>query len=369
MAPDFQGEPERGLKERARLGESFVDRRLAADYHVLREVDAQALAKREARLAKGFPEHAKMTAREVKEQRRSREVLRVQDVGLDFNVITAAFSWLDIGAAQSAEDRADCLRFTRELLGGVIERVPVVDDPRRQEIDGLASSFDSWVFKVVARTIPLMTAAERPDVLWQPILNLGAPAHHWVERFLWEWFTDGSRSSGSSAQFLRIWREMILYALDHPRWDAAVNPEGSLGSVVNKLLGFDQRWTSHSRGEESAAKADTLNEVFEKAARRWFGMPNVVRGFLRFATPPGAAGLLLPGIFWVAKAVEGFDPYDWRHGMEDSLVGFLEACRQREAAEISANAELRQAFLGLLSTLVSRGGHAAIALRDRVIGS
>ena len=31
--------------------------------------------------------------------------------------------------------------------------------------------------------------------------------------------------------------------------------------------------------------------------------------------------------------------------------------------------ELREAFLGLLSTLVSRGGHAAIALRDRVLAT
>ena len=94
-------------------------------------------------------------------------------------------------------------------------------------------------------------------------------------------------------------------------------------------------------------------------------MPDVTRGFLAFAVKPGTARLLLPGVFWVAKAVEFFDSYDWRDGIEDSLVNFLEVCRQRESAEISANAELREAFLGLLSTLVSHGGHAAIALRDR----
>jgi len=44
-------------------------------------------------------------------------------------------------------------------------------------------------------------------------------------------------------------------------------------------------------------------------------------------------------------------------------------CWRCESTEISANIELRKVFLGLLSTLVSRGGHAAIALRDRVLAS
>ena len=77
----------------------------------------------------------------------------------------------------------------------------------------------------------------------------------------------------------------------------------------------------------------------------------------------------MPIVFGVAKAVEAFDSYDWRDGIEDSLVDFLEVCRQRESAEISANAELREAFRGLLSTLVSRGCNTAIALRDRLLAS
>ena len=369
--PLFQEERERALGERVRLGEAFVDRRLTTDYHSLKEIDAQALATRDALHAERYPEHAKVLAhrRRAKERRGSREVLRAQDVAIDFNVITAAFSWLDIGAVRSAEERADWLRFVRELLDGLIERVPVIDDPSKQEVDGLPSSFDSWVYKVVTGTIPLMTAAERPEELWQPVLNLGAPAHHWVERFFWHWFTDGARSSSSPAEFVRVWRGMILYALDHPRWDPDGNLQHYLDNIVDELLGFDQRWTGLSVGEDAAAAVGTLKDVFEKAAHRWFGMPDVTRGFLAFATKPGAARLLLPGVSWVTRAVEAFGSYDWRDGMEDSIVDFLEVCRQRESAEISGNDELREAFLALLSTLVSRGGHAAIALRDRILAS
>jgi hypothetical protein len=181
--------------------------------------------------------------------------------------------------------------------------------------------------------------------------------------------SNGARSASSPADFVRCWREMILYALGHSRWDPDANLWHGLGNIVRELLGFDWRWTGLSLGEDAAAAVGNLKDVFEKAAQRWFGMPDVTRGFLGFAAKPGGARLLLPGVFWVAKAVEAFDSYDWRNGVEDSLVHFLDVCWQRESAEISADAELRKAFLGLLSTLVSRGGHAAIALRDRFLAS
>jgi hypothetical protein len=95
----------------------------------------------------------------------------------------------------------------------------------------LPTRFDSWVYKIVAQTIPLMTTAERPEALWQPILNLGAPAHHWVEYFFWDWSTDGSRSSASPSDFVRIWREMILYALEHPLWDPDTNLQHYLDNL------------------------------------------------------------------------------------------------------------------------------------------
>jgi hypothetical protein len=370
-SPTLQEERDRTLEERVRLGEAFVDRSLTADYHTLKKIDEQALAARDALHAKRYPEHAKVMAhrRQAKERRGSREVLHPREVAIDHNVITAAFAWLDIGAARSAEERADWLRFVRELLDDLVARIPAVEDPLKQEIDGLPSRFDSWVYEAVARTIPLMTAAERPEELWQPILNLGAPAHHWVERFFWYWFTNGAQSSSSPVEFARIWRGMILYALDHPRWDPETNPQHYLGNVVSELLGFGYRWTGRSLGQDAAAAVGALKDVFEKAALRWFEMPNVTRGFLAFAAKPGGADLLLPGISWVAKAVETFGYYDWRNGMEDSMVDFLEVCWQRESTEISADADLRRTFLGLLSALVSRGGHAAIALRDRVLAS
>ena len=94
----------------------------------------------------------------------------------------------------------------------------------------------------------------------------------------------------------------------------------------------------------------------------------VVNGFLYFAIQPAAAGLLLPGIASLTTAVPALDSYHWRYGLEGNLIAFLHTCWERESDRISNTPALHTAFL-LLTTVVSRGDHAAIALRDRVVAS
>jgi hypothetical protein len=94
-----------------------------------------------------------------------------------------------------------------------------------------------------------------------------------------------------------------------------------------------------------------------------------VTGFLNFVIKPAAAALLLPGIRWVAAALPSFDSYDWKYGLEEDLIAFLHACWDREHYGISSDPSLQGAFLSLLACVVARGGHAAIALRDRVVNA
>jgi len=72
---------------------------------------------------------------------------------------------------------------------------------------------------------------------------------------------------------------------------------------------------------------------------------------------------------WLAALVPTFDSYDWKDGLEHNLVSFLYACWEREQARITASPELETAFNLLMATVVSRGGHPAIALRDHVVRS
>jgi hypothetical protein len=251
----------------------------------------------------------------------------------------------------------------------MIGSIPQVDNPLQQEIEGLTDEFDSWVFGVVARAIPCLTAAEDPRSLWQPILDLGSPAHDWVERFFWEWFTDGLRAAASPEDFVRLWTGMIEHALTSSAWDPGAARSYDLDGMVFQLLGFATQFNKLGQDPAFTPAVSGMEGVFARAALRWFGKPKVVTGFLNFVTEPAAVGLLLPGIRWLAVVVPSFDSYDWRHGLEENLIAFLHVCWEREQEQISSDPALQGAFLSLLHCVVSRGGHAAIALRDRVVNA
>jgi hypothetical protein len=98
-------------------------------------------------------------------------------------------------------------------------------------------------------------------------------------------------------------------------------------------------------------------------------MPKIISGLVIFVIQPGAKQLLIPALKWTASAVRKFDTYDWKYGLEENVIEFLHTCWQREGERIARDDSLRTPFLAVLTILVSRGSHAAIALNSRVIGS
>lgn len=367
----FDAPDETWQRRKEDLIRDFVERRSSVELPDIRAVNAIAATEIEAVQARRFTEMARargMPRRSRRRAGRSRESLYRESLRLDSRVISSAFAWLDLRSARPQE-RHQWLGYVRNFLDLVLGSIPQIDDPRQQEIEGFPDEFDNWVFGVIARAIPSLTAAEDPWSLWQPILDLGSPAHQWVERFFWDWFTDGLRAASSPQDFTRLWADMIEHALASPGWDPSVNRTYDLDGMVFQLLGFDSRMNKLGQNPAFGPVVAGMEGVFARAAQRWFGMPKIVTGFLNFVTEPAAAALLLPGIRWLAAVVPSFDSYDWKYGLEENLIAFLHACWEREQHRISGDSALQGAFLSLLACVVSRGGHAAIALRDRVVNS
>jgi hypothetical protein len=369
--PHFDARKEVWHERKRALIQDFVDQRLPGELPDIRTVNATAAAEIEAIHAAQFPEFARGRSAARRSRRRSgrsRETLHPESLRLDSQVITAAFAWLDLRSAQSPE-RQKWLGYVRNFLELTLGSIPRIDDPDDQKIDGLPNAFDDWAFAVVAKAVPLLNASEDPRSLWQPILDLGSPAHQWVERFFWEWFTHGLRAARSPREFVRMWTAMIEHALTSPGWD----PDGcrtyGLDGMVFELLGFNSTMNTLGKDPAFAPAMIEMENVFGRAAERWFRMPKVVAGFLNFAVQPAMTGLVLPSIKWLAAAVPSFDSYDYRYGLEENLIAFLHAGWEREQRGIANDLSLQAAFLSLLGCLVARGGHAAIALRDRVVNS
>jgi hypothetical protein len=349
----------------------FVEQRSPVELPDISAVNEAADAEVQVIQDKRFPESARLRgARRRPRHRagRSRESLYREGLQLDSHVLSSAFAWLDLRSARP-DERPLWLGYIRQHLDLVLGSIPQVDDPLQQEIEGLPDEFDNWVFGVVARAIPCLTAAEDPRSLWQPILDLSSPGHHWVERFFWEWFTDGRRAAASPEEFVRLWTGMIEHALTSPAWDPSVNHSSDLAGIVFHLLGFATQFNTLGQDAAFTPAVSGMEGVFARAALRWFGKPRIVTGFLNFVTQPATVGLLLPGVRWLAAVVPSFDSYDWKYGLEESLIAFLHVCLDREQERISGDPALQGAFLSLLHCVVSRGGHAAIALRDRVVNA
>jgi hypothetical protein len=214
-----------------------------------------------------------------------------------------------------------------------------------------------------------MSAAENHRTLWQPILDRGPSAHQWIERFFWEWFTGGVRAAQTPERFTAIWSEMIGHALQSPVWDPATSRSYGLDDAVFWLLGLGTKINEIGQRPEFAAAISGMEGLFARIAERWFKKSKLVSGFLYWVTQPAAAGLLVPAIRWIAPVVPTFDSYDWRDGLEENFIAFLRVCWERKRQQISADPGLERDFRALLTTTVSRGSHAAIALRDHVVGS
>ena len=355
------------MRKRALL-DAFVDESLPAVPADLRKVNAEARAARDAIYEKQFPgTPARSRGRQTSARRaRSPEVLHPDRIGLDPDVMKFAFGWLDVRSAQTADERRVWLALIRDMLEIVLRTVPVVDAASPQEIDGLPSDFDGWVFQVVARTIPCLASHEHPEAFWRAILDRGAPAHHWVERFFWHWFTDGLAASSTVGEFVRIWRAMIGHALEHPAWDPAAAVSHELDRIVVELLCFDARWNAGCPTDDNAETVGAVKDMFERAVQRWGALPKVINGLVMFAIQPGATLLLFPALRWTSEAVKAFSTYDWKYGLEENAIEFLHTCWQREGDRIARDESLRAAFLAMLTILAARGSHAAIALNARV---
>ena len=170
---------------------TFVDGSLPTVLPDLSEINGVTKKALDELHERRFPGSAARMERSSRSRNRSRESLHPEVLGLDTHVLRAAFEWLDVRSSHSLEERETWLAIAKNLSDVVLVTIPVVEANSRQEIDGLPTEFDSWVFKIMARTIPILAPAEQPESFWRPLLARGAPAHQWIEYFFWEWFTDG----------------------------------------------------------------------------------------------------------------------------------------------------------------------------------
>lgn len=289
------------------------------------------------------------------------------DSGIDENVVASAFAWLNEALPGSLSGRRQHLEHVRDLLQLALSLLrPQTED----DDDDLPNEFDRWTLGVVAKAIVQLTDDPQPSELWGPILSLGSHAHEWIEAFLRSWFTSGFEMSPDHGTFIQRWADMVRFAIDSPLWDPQESTHSHLDDMVVELLGFDFGLHSMAAEADMAVAVGSLVSLYEAAARRWFTLRRVAGGFARSLSQPAYDRILCPGIRWLydsmRQAGQGFWETD---SIESNIVSALDRCWMRYPDEVRFDIGVRTAFIGLLTELASRGNHAVMTFRDRVLDS
>jgi hypothetical protein len=248
---------------------------------------------------------------------------------------------------------------------------PAAESNKGDELDGLPSEFDGWIFSVTSRTIVQLEDDENPRGLWEELLHLGAFGHKWVGRFFWYWFSDGVVCAPTVGRFAQRWTEMLQYALDHPEWDPSKARAFYVDDMAFEILGYHFGTDSIAKDESYAPQLREMSGVLGEAASKWFGMEQVACGFADNVVRPAYKEILCLGVQWLHRAVAQADEYDlWRNGrLEEPLLNVLTQCWERHPSFVASDPELRNAFLELLKVLAARGSHGALQLRDRILSA
>lgn len=285
--------------------------------------------------------------------------------GFDTEALRHALCWLPNPNAVDATERTSLLAWLERLLGVTLGTIPETSDGG-EEVDGTPYQYDNWVLDRVAVVVSQLDSDEEACRLWQPILDLGPPAHYWVERFLIAWTVVAPRQASSSGLYFVRWRQMIHYAMTSPTWKPPVGGSFRLAGLWEHLLAMG-RSSSVVATEENQAEFASMKNEYGTWAVVFLARFHSLQSFLALLRQPGARPLLFPAIPWLRQAAEALHPYEWaQYPIADEIATILNLAWTWSSDAIAADQSHLADFTELLNMLVARQSRIAMALRDSV---
>ena len=265
-----------------------------------------------------------------------------------------------------AEDRAAWLRHLELSVELLVARSRRDVDVDRDEAAGTPYQHEYQLLHGLPSWILDLEDTADARALWEPILELGSYARHWVESFLDAWVLEGLRADPVPTAFAEIWLEMLDFASASEAWRRGVAGYGAHGNWA-ALLGLD--WISIPLWElRHRPVVERLRAPFKKWLDDWFGDYDAPQRWARFLQTSAGRVLLDDGLPRLAAAFpRDYQYYDDR--AEDDVASLLVDLWAEERERIQLSHELHAAFRSLLRELVDRQNPAAMELAARIAGT
>jgi len=293
-----------------------------------------------------------------------RDDLRRQRFGgylLDFKLVRAAHesAWA-LDEATSAEERAYRVWFLKAALDFW---TTLVTEDRREDVSRYPGEDERWLLNRLAAAIRVMTPEERPEEIWERLVNLPTDAHHWSEVFLDSFF----RQSLAADPVPDTFAEQIQRLVDRTLALAPEQRWASREDVWQALYGV-HRYTRDLWKVRHAAVAASLWPLMKEWLARDPAAKNA-EAVARWLTTEAADGLRLDGLLVLSEVVRSSDSwwsnYD-RNFAEDAVADALQLVWQEQASAVRSSDEVRTAFQLLLRWLGDRQHALGLELLGRI---
>ncbi|MGP0066666.1 MAG: hypothetical protein ACLQGP_24135 [Isosphaeraceae bacterium] len=297
--------------------------------------------------------------------------------GLDLNLIKAAFQNLPLVThADSREERIRAIFTHRNLLGITLRRTAIrlPENHYLHHHFGHPNDFDHWTIERIAIQVAQLGPGDESASLWKPILDLGPEAHTWIESYLRDWFSSGSKAALSVESFSTNWRDQINYALSSPRWTGGDGERHhELTGLLTELMGlgvFSYKIIGDVRFRETIA---SMSLLYGDRSSRCLNMNRgeAIITFPRFLRLPSAVDLLANGIGWIFEAVRNYDGTVWEHAKQEKeeLVGLIEHWWNASGKKSPSSQATKSPAMGLLKILADHQHPRALEIQDRIARS
>lgn len=280
---------------------------------------------------------------------------------LDFKLLRAAHesAWA-LDEAPSAEERAYRVWFLKAALDFW---TTLVTEDRREDVSRYPGEDERWLLDRLAAAIRVMTPGERPEDIWERLVNLPTDAHHWSEVFLDSFFRQSLAADpvpNSLAEQIRLLVDRALALAPEQRW-------ASREDVWQALYGVHRYTRDLWKARHAAVAASVWPLVKEWLARD--PAAKNVGAVARWLTTEAAADLRMDGLLVLSAAIRSSDSwwsdYD-RKFAEDAVADALQLMWQEQASAVRSSDEVRAAFQLLLRWLGDRQHALGLELLGRI---